>query len=684
MMAHNKSTCRFAVAALLCLLGNLFSTLATAAPATAGSNSSNGRIFGICFDDADGDGKPDPRTSASVDGGTSPVALAYYLDPTNIYGGNPENARKLFVADEKGAIRAFNWPSATSNDACDFSPSQDMRYEYNAAASPTGPASPNGLSVTRGKQLLVLDSKAGNFTSKLWRFDLRQGALDAPVLLDPAVSVTIDGQPVAADLLEEGLSLPGGDFLVASANPRAILKYDATCIAGPGPCSATTLLGPSNLPGTPAGIALAPAPLTSKLLVSATNGTVEVFDLSGGDTPQRQSTPLISGLNQGRFKIKTLRTVSGDDYQLYAGDLYLAGRNNGQIIQMNILDQDGVLTAPRDEYGNFVYQSLDSVQFPVGLATTEVDTISGETCSSPAGCNATAIMSHRIITNTPLPGALGEQYEVYAEPREACGGTLIPACPGEGEPGFAPDCDNSLSLQQLNPAYEDIRIPGNLCGAPNIVVVDVDSNIAINSEVIEHTIEYSNISDNLSCQGNDRGLQPVVTWATKAGEDPVVEGQRVVDMTTGCGSVRAWTKDNSMYVLGMTYSQADGIDSSGAKKELRQLDALFATIVREEIANLRATLEEAKLSLAGSCINDPEDFLGASLTDLETRYDRGQYGFAQAIADEIATRIETNSAIIGPKNLTCSENYRGELQARSRHIWYNINSKVLGKTWGTY
>ncbi|MBB5210084.1 hypothetical protein [Microbulbifer hydrolyticus] len=672
------------ILAPLSLLTALHSSIAVSATSVAGSNSSNGRVFGICFDDANGDGQPDPRTSASADGGTTPVALAFYLDPLSIYANDAANARKLFVADEKGRIRALSWPSPLGDDKCNFTPVPDNHYQYDAATASAGPANPNGLSVTRGRQLLVLDSKAGNVKSQLWRFDLAQGHLGTPLLLDEDVKVNVNGETVSSQFLEEGLSLPNGDFLVASSDPRAILRYKADCIAGPGPCPAETLLGPDNLSGTPAGIALAPAPLTSKLLVSATNGTVEVYDMTSTGTPVRQANPLISGLNQGRFKIKTLRTVTGSEYQQYAGDLYLAGRNNGQIIQLNILDQNGELAAPRDEYGNFVYQALSSVQFPVGLAATEVDTASATECASATGCNITPAINHRIVAEHPIAGDVGEQYEIYPDPRTICGGNVIPACPPAGAPDYSASCDNSISLRQLNPAYEDVRIPGNLCGSPNIAVVDVNSSIDITSEVIEHTVEYSNISDALDCHGSDRSRQPVVAWATKAGEDPVVEGQKTVDVTSGCGSVRAGTREYSYFVFGLRYLPDPYSDLSGSKKSERQLTDLFVDIVRQEITALRATFEEARLSSGGSCVVDPDNLLGTSLSDLETDFDRGQHRFAQEHAQSFAGFIEADSSLVSPKNLGCSENFRGELQTRAIHIWYNINSKVLDKPWGSY
>ncbi|MFV8781692.1 hypothetical protein ACNKU7_04650 [Microbulbifer sp. SA54] len=684
-MDMNLVTARAALAIASVIFG-IYSTSVTAAPAVAGSNSSNGKVFGICFDDLDGDGQADPRISASIDGGTSPVALAFYLDPLGLTGGTSENARKLFVADEKGQIKAFNWPSSTTDDSCDFSPSPDSRYQYNTASAPSGPASPNGLNVTRGKQLLVLDSVPGNTSAKLWSFDLREGALRSPRLIDPDIQVDQAGTLVSAQLVEESLILPNGDLLVAAAEPAAILKYDAACIGGTAPCAATTLIGADNLSGTPSGIALAPAPLTSKLLVSVTDGAIEVFDLSpvsSGGSPLKQSTPLISGLSHGRFKIKTLRTVSGVNYQTYAGDLYLSGRNNGQIIQMNLLDENGVLTAPRDSFGNYLYQTISSVQFPVGLATTEVNTASATECTRESGCNITPIINHRIFSTNFLDGAIGEQYEVFPDPREVCGGTEISACPVEGEPGYDPACDNSLSLQQLNPEYEDIRIPGYLCGAPNIVVIDVDSTIELTNEVIEHTVEYSNISDDLNCLGADRNLQPVVAWATKSGEDAVVEGRWAVDMTNGCGSVRQLTREYSFFISGIRYLVDENIILPPKKGQQKSADP-FIDIVASEVQSLQATFVEAQNSASGTCVVDPDGTLASTLSELGIRYGRGQYRFAQELALELANLIEGDDALINPKNLGCTENYRGEIQSRAKHLWYNINSKVLGKTWGSY
>lgn len=665
--------------------------IAQAEISLAGSNSSNGRVFGFCFDDLSGDGVNDPRISSSVDGGVQPVALAFYLDTRaeSLQSANYENALKLIVADAKGAIRTFNWPDSTVEDRCGLIPTVDERYQYVASEAVAGPKNPEGLSVSITGELFVLDAKAGNDVGKLWRFDLKRGDLQSPVLLDGDIRIDTAGGPAPTSSLEDSLILPGGDLLVASSNPAAIIRYDVACLSGPGPCAPTVLLGAADLGGVPAGLALAPRPLDSRLLISMSEGKVEVFDLGANHDaiPVRQPVPFISGLNSGRFKIKTLRSVgesTATSGQEFLGDIYLAGRNYGQIIKAAITQEGGVIAAASDDYGNYVYEAIDEVQYPVGLAVTDVDVVSSQACSSPDGCNAVPVINHRIEDSKVTEGAVAESYAVYPDPRERCGGSAIPACPDMGAPGYDPACDDSISLKQLNPGYQDIRIPGHLCGSPDIVVVDANSTFDINEEVVENTVLNSNLFEGLDCYSADRSRHQVLGWAPKAHEDPVVEGNRLVDFTSGCGSYRQLTREYSYFVFGLRH--LFDIDLTASKNQVAsQLNDAYVGIVMSEISNLRATFNEAASSAANAhCVVDPEGGVEALIAEVEYHAEKGQFKFvADAVAD-LDQLLASSPGLINPKGLGCSENYRGELRARVVHLHYNVNSKVLNLEWGQY
>ena len=657
----------------------------------AGSNSSNGRVFGLCFDDLDGDGAADPRISSSVDGGVSPVALAYFLDSSRTtLDNNFKNALKLFVADSKGRIKAFNWPESETEDRCALSPTEDPAYLYDAMTSSFGPDNPDGLSISITGQLYVLNSKEGNVSGELWRFDLKQSGLTAPVLLDANIAVETTGGLISSSLLDESMVLPGGDLLVVSRSPAAILRYDVNCISGPGPCAPETLITGGDLGGAPAGIALAPRPLDSRLMVSIENGTVEVFDLGPNheSTPVRQNTPFISGLNPGRFKIKTIRDIEENDSQIeqnYFGDIYLAGRNYGQIIKAEISQDGDSITAPTDEFGNYLYVSIDDVQYPVGLAVTDADAASTGECAAENGCNIVSVINHRIENAQITSGAIGETYAVYPDPRQICGGTKIPACPGEGEPGYDPGCDNSISLKDLNPGYDDVRIPGNLCGRPDIIVVDADSTAEITQEVVENTVYNGNLFPDIDCLSSDRARQQVIGWAPKADEDDIVEGAQVVDFTIGCGSSRQLTREFSYFLFGFSYNfTSDALGNNNKIKD--DLQAAYVDVVMAEIANLRATYAEAATPTADNplCIVDQYSEIDTLIAEIEYVADKEQFKFVVDGLEDLRDLLAGSPDLVSPKAAGCRKNYRGELRARVEHLWYNVNSKVLHKSWGDF
>lgn len=664
----------------------------------AGANYSNGQVYALCFDDAAGTAT---RSTWQADGGTKPSSLVFYTGNSDELG---KEQLQLLVADSSGEILRFLWGEAYTVgeepqkdcNAIEITPTVSV-YDKNLAV---GPDAPDGLSVTSDQQLISVSANGGSASSEIWRFDMSTSPADTASAVTPV--------PVLTNLpytdIVESLVLPSnttstdlhGDLLVVTNTPSAILRVDSACIAkGAGPCTGYDdfIGGGSNvsLPAEPAGIALLPSPYQDKLLVSTRDGSIAVYDLSSGSAVL-EDPALITNLGQGKFKIKTARKVAVQDEQSsrlvsFAANVYVAGRNNGSIIQTTLEVSNGVVSLAA---GPSLEVNI-GIEHPRGLATTSDDFIRISTCTvdcpDQVVVDISTVIEHSFdvsaTTGEPITGYIGETYDVLKDPRPQCVGSSASADPGllyifEGQ------------VYTYNPGANSVVIPSHLCGSPaddpHLLLIRTVSNIdptkiELNHRAYDTDLDNDGVKD-LDCFAGDLNNLPAVGWAPipETGEDTIVEGQQIIDMITGCGSLRMKTRTLSYFVMGLR-NQVFASSSKG--KPGKATKTYFGTIINSEYDYLVQTLQEAAMTT--SCVGDPVllSEIYDTITGIQTDIGKGRY--RKLDADTLALfaqlRDNDNNLMLAPKFQGCPKNFIGDVESRMSHLYFSTATKLLDKTW---
>lgn len=675
---------------------SILSTFMLAAPAladsyVAGVNYANGQLYALCFDDENGTAT---RSKTLGDGGKRPVSMVFFSGKTDELG---KDALQLLVADEAGQIKRFEWGEQLTigvepQKRCDVIEISASHTFYDKRDG-KGPAAPNGLSVAPGDKLLALSPGKRN-AGELWRFDLLAPG-QAPTRL-------LNNLPYGS--LQETLVLPASmgnaslheDVLIVANTPDAIVKVDRSCYAS-GQCTNqwSEFIGGSSgvpLPSTPTGIALLPEPHQDRLLVMTESGEVALYNLQGG-APVLEDPALLSGLGNGKFKIKTLRDIDvnqsrGSNQITFKAHLFVAGRNNGSVLQITLIEEnDGIAVESPD-----FLEVNQGIQHPRALAVTSEDFIRipacSDNCPQQIVVNISTVIEHRFDlssqTGEPISGYLGETFQVFADPRPGCHRDFVNQVPG---PLYI--WQDNLYMQDpdpvtpSDPVSTSVMIPSHLCGSPDndphIMLVRTVSNIEVTRSEVEHRIfdtDFDNDGEaDLDCYTYDKLRQPAAGWAPipELSEDGIVEGRQVIDLATGCGSVRMKTRELSYFVLGLRNKiQPD-------TPAINQ----FAQILLREFQGLRQTLVEAQY--APACVGDLQAATQMENDILAIEGDLNNLTLGNLKSDMLSLlqrlRDNANFLNVAAKGQGCTQNSLGDLRSRMTHIYFNGATKLLGQVW---
>ncbi|RDV28894.1 hypothetical protein DXV75_00020 [Alteromonas aestuariivivens] len=686
----------------------LVSPLAFSDNYVAGANYSNGQVYALCFDQDTGTAI---RSTTSADGGTKPASLTFFTGNSNELG---KDQLQLFVADESGQIRRFLWGEEFTVGE---EPQKDCStivieptVQLYSKNDGTGPTAPNGLVVAPEQQLVTLSSANGGTESSIWRFDLQQSPVTAPQSLLP--ELVIAALPFGE--LNESLVLPQNmastalhsDLLVATTSPAAIIKIDSKCLApGASPCGTADwqeLIGGSGsvpLAADPAGIALLPSPHQDILLVSTRSGDVAVYNLSSGQAVL-DNPALISGLGQGKFKIKTARKVDIDIEQnsrviTFAANLYVAGRNNGSVVQIGLEMVEGNLELSSDP----VLTVNQGIEHPRGLATTSEDFIRifgcTENCPDEILVDISTVIEHSFDvsaqTGEPISGYIGETVEVFKDERPACQGLNSTAAP---QPLYI--WNNQLytydpdPVTPTDPVSTSVMIPSQYCGSPandpHILLIRTISNIDPTLTDIKHRAYDTDLDEDgvadLDCTSGDASQFPAVGWAPipETNDPPIVEGQTMIDVITGCGSLRLRTRTMSYFIPNLRVRPVASA-TKGKGKPGKQNFTSFGPILIAEYDGLQRTLEEANLT-SGCIVSTPTlEEVYTSISDIQSDIERGRTRTLQSDTMALFEVLRNNELMISPKGLGCPLNYQGDVKSRITHLYFSTATKLLGQTW---
>ena len=135
-------------------------------------------------------------------------------------------------------------------------------------------------------------------------------------------------------------------------------------------------------------------------------------------------------------------------------------------------------------------------------------------------------------------------------------------------------------------------------------------------------------------------------WHPDANDPPIVEGQRFIDITTGCGSIRGLSRDVSYFLAGVRITEP------------------MTDLVRQKLDGLRLVLSDAR------CVNaQVARKLGSFLDRADRDFGRGRYA-------DVAVSLQSMADLVvgSPQAFTgCAVNVGGEIRARAQSAIYAIS-----------
>ncbi len=351
-----------------------------------------------------------------------------------------------------------------------------------------------------------------------------------------------------------------------------------------------------------------------------------------------------------------------------------------------------------DESGNLIGPDGERLVNPVIVVDTA--TCEGGTGSGSGG-ECVIKLGNQLTTTFANAGDISGTLELasilaISDPRTAC--ALEPS--GSAEP-------LTLDGTAGKPAYPAadggfLTIPAHLCGIPNpdtgnpeFVVVDLISDLIVESSVILHDVEDPENTDfackspaAIAASGSPamlRSSQPVLGWLPKDGEIPVLNPSGVAvnvveDLTSGCGSYRGSTGRMSYILYNLRHRV--GID--------------YVPIIQADIMQLATTLQQSDPCVSQGALTSVEN----SHVDKVIRYfGRGEYPrakqelimFRQILLDrrELAEEFpscfydanQTPSIVFvregqEPGDGVKPRNFRGDLISQADHILYMLETML--------
>jgi hypothetical protein len=621
------------------------------------ANSSNDAIYNVVFSNGGGSTTVLNTDAASLHRLTS---LVFFSNPASLQ-------LDLLAADNQGGtILRYRG---------DFGPGMPTAGTAVFTAGGAGPANPDGLSLDAAGNLFVVNAKPGATSSpQLWVLPANgTGGFGTAVSLDAnyGSSESLQETLVAGTtIIPPGGTLPvvsPGDLLVLTNNPSMVLKYAGS--NGHGPLAATT---PSVLLTLPAGTVpggLAFWPADNSLLITTARGTILQYHLTPNETP----TTFADNLGNGQFKIKT-GIQAGVPYA------YVANNNGGDILQFSGANQ-------------LVATVTSGVQHPQGLALTNAAYAPLTACQNQQtnGCDLLGgrVLTHQVPPTLSLTGNVLEDVCVVAvDPR------LVP--PNNS-------CTTALPVATVCAGFSSTTsmtvIPASLCGSSGpsgkgfaLVKTLTQAYATPGAYPFNGSLIFndSNLLNILPPSPTDPLCNPplpsppppyvpplgTLAWAPLDGEGVIVEGNNLMEVTSGCDGGTSKSYGMSLFGVGLSLNTAavtGGLVGFTSSKYTN----LLTTILNETGASALTAASPPTVTAPGNftyqlqqCISTSQ----AAFAKAATYYD----GAALQVlaADQRIGAVATLAAPFSP--VANYPNPSGALRSRLQNIYYTINTRLQG------
>lgn len=629
-MNSKRTMIRSPLQAMWLLMSLLFAATAVHAQAIriTAANSSNSLLYDVTFDGENGF-----ITPLNTDQSTH-VAFRSVAFRTNLTTFDLD----VIVADgSRGELVLYPAGSTVSQLIW------DATKGVQKPAEGAGPVYPDGISLDADGNLFVVTSKPGRSSGiEIWVFRHNPagpllGGFDRPRLLDKSF-----GGRAIESLVETGSITVAnpfgspGDLLALAGSPAMLFRYPAarvqSVLQDGGPASPDVVIATSQFPAktTVGGFDVWPADGT--LLVTTNDGRVLRYAAAAGRLPD-----FTSGLGNGKYKIKT-----GLEFGVPIA--VVADNNGGDLLKFGAPPASG-----RNQPLAVVTRGVES---PQGLAITNTGVIRAANCLTSGGCDALGgVLNHQIQGPLTFSGNLLESVCVLpTDPRITEFGT----CTG-----------HTLPVAKYCGGFPDVEIPDHLCGASGatgkgLALINTSSGATPTpTQLVFNEADADNIlpaSTNLPCPKQTLG------WWPKSNEGSILEGNRMLEVTSGCGSSRGLTRTLSIWGVGLALNEA----------------ALKGETSYERIGNFAYA---KYISLLESIVAAPieatfKTTLKACISDSARHFEAGRYANAAGALLPCDTLIAQNPNAFSAT--AENPNAFGELRGRIANLYLTIDSRMLG------
>jgi len=225
---------------------------------------------------------------------------------------------------------------------------------------------------------------------------------------------------------------------------------------------------------------------------------------------------------------------------------------------------------------------------------------------------------------------------------------------------------HSLSVAQVCAGFGNTVIPDTMCGGSGAS----GSSFALIKSTTNslNTAKGALIDNEAFTEGVLSGANPpcpktVLGWAPTAGEGTVVEGDAMLEATSGCGTAKALTRGLSLWGIGLVLNENALPGKNLADARIRfaatKYDALSSTIA---LASIETTLRSN---------------LVACLATSRTFFDRKKYANA-------ATQVVACDGLVAANEgaftgTVANPNPSGEIRGRIANLYLTIKSRILGE-----